>query len=75
MTRSLGTIGIVGTGLMGASLGLAVRRRQAARRVVGVDTDPGAREAARRIGALDEAGDGLDVLRDADVVLVAVPTR
>ncbi len=73
MSEPLGTVGIVGTGLIGASLGLAVRRRGAARRVVGVDIDPQARETARGIGAVDEASDGLDVLRTAEVVVVAVP--
>lgn len=73
MSEPLGTVGIVGTGLIGASLGLAVRGRGAARRVVGVDVDPRAREAARRMGAVDDVGDGVEVLRDAEVVLVAVP--
>ena len=73
MSEPLGTVGIVGTGLIGSSLGLAVRGRGAARRVVGVDVDPRAREVARRIGAVDEVGDGVEVLRDAEVVLVAVP--
>jgi prephenate dehydrogenase len=68
-----GTVGIVGTGLIGASLGLALRGSGAARRVVGVDPDPQARVAAREVGAVDDVSEGLELLRDADVVMVAVP--
>lgn len=73
MSEPFGTVGIVGTGLIGASLGLALRGRGAARRVVGVDLDPQARAVAHRIGAADEVSDDPGVLRDAEVVMVAVP--
>ncbi|MDQ7819143.1 MAG: prephenate dehydrogenase [Armatimonadota bacterium] len=73
MSEPFGTVGIVGTGLIGASLGLALRGRKAARRVVGVDLDPQARAVAHRIGAADEVSDDPGVLRDAEVVMVAVP--
>jgi len=65
-------IGIVGTGLIGASVGLALRRDGAT--VAGHDADPARAEAARVLGALDEAGaDVASVARDADLVVVAVP--
>jgi len=67
------TIGIVGTGLIGTSMGLAIRQRRVAERVVGVDVDGAAVEAARARGALDRAATSLEALRDADLVVVAVP--
>lgn len=67
------TVGIIGTGLIGTSMGLAIRQRRVARRVVGVDADPAALDAARARGALDRAGTTYEVLREADLVVVAVP--
>ncbi|HXF82050.1 MAG TPA: prephenate dehydrogenase/arogenate dehydrogenase family protein [bacterium] len=67
------TVGIVGTGLIGTSIGLAIRQRRVAERVVGVDVDPAAVEAARTRGALDKGGTTMEVLREADLVVVAVP--
>jgi prephenate dehydrogenase len=65
-------VGIVGTGLVGASVGLALRRDQVA--VRGYDADPARAAAARDLGALDEVGPDLAaVAEDADLVVVAVP--
>ena len=69
----LGTVGIVGVGLIGATIGLALRQRAVAGQVVGVDIDAQAIAAAREIGALDAGGADLDALRPADLVVVAVP--
>jgi len=67
------TVGIVGTGLIGTSIGLAIRQRRVAARVVGVDVDETAVEAARTRGALDKGGTSFDTLREADLVVIAVP--
>src|SRR3989454_3382685 len=69
----VGTVGIVGVGLIGATIGLALRQRAVAGQVVGVDIDAQAIAAAREIGALDAGGGDLDALRPADLVVVAVP--
>jgi len=60
---------IVGTGLIGASIGIALRSR--GWRVTGVDQAPGTAERALSLGALD--AEGID--DDADVVFVATPVR
>jgi prephenate dehydrogenase len=62
-------IAVVGTGLIGGSVGLAARHRLGAR-VRGVG--PEAERAVAR-GAADEAVALPDALRDADAVFVAVP--
>ncbi|MDQ7842763.1 MAG: prephenate dehydrogenase/arogenate dehydrogenase family protein [Armatimonadota bacterium] len=67
------TVGIVGLGLIGTSLGLAIRQRRVAERVVGVDVDASAVEAARARGALDKGATTDDLLHEADLVVVAVP--
>ena len=46
-------VAILGLGLMGASLGMALRERGVARQVAGFDADPGVTERARERGAID----------------------
>jgi prephenate dehydrogenase len=62
-------VAVIGTGLIGASIGLAASERLGAR-VAGVDPDPGPALAA---GALDEAGSLAEALDDAEAAFVAVP--
>jgi prephenate dehydrogenase len=59
---------VVGTGLIGGSIGLALRAR--GWHVQGFDTDPARTRAALELGALDEEGDDLD----AELVFVATPS-
>ncbi len=67
---------IVGVGLIGGSVGLALRARSGCSRVVGVGRSPDALEAALRRGALDEAATDLAAgLRGADLVVLAAPVR
>ena len=65
------TVAIVGLGLMGGSLALALKGTC---RLVGLDIDPAAREAALAKGAVAAADrDPAKVLADADVVILAAP--
>jgi prephenate dehydrogenase len=64
-------VAIVGTGLMGASVALAARRRGDT--VVGWDVDPDALAAAVAREALEPAASLEDAVRDADLVVVAAP--
>jgi prephenate dehydrogenase len=65
-------VAIVGTGLIGASVGLAAKRRGA--NVVGFDEDRAAAEVAAERGAVDEVAGTLgEALRDAELAVVAVP--
>lgn len=70
------TIVIAGVGLIGGSIGLGARQRFLANRVIGLDQDPASLEAARGMGAVDEAqlrpGPWLS---DADLVILAPPVR
>lgn len=60
---------VVGTGLIGASVGLALRA--AGWHVTGADRDPGVERAALAACALDAVGTDLD----AELTVVAVPVR
>jgi prephenate dehydrogenase len=65
-------VAIVGTGLIGASVGLAAARNDAT--VVGFDQDHGTAELARQRGAVHEvAGSVGDALDGTDLAVVAVP--
>jgi prephenate dehydrogenase len=70
----LGTVAIVGVGLIGGSIGLALRARGLAERIVGVGrTDAGLAEA-RRLGAIDAATTDLERgVAAAEVVVVCTP--
>ncbi len=73
MTVQFEVAAIVGTGLIGGALGMALRERGVVRTVIGVDRDPEvARRAAER-GAADVASTDLSRLVEAEVVFVAVP--
>ncbi len=65
-------LAIVGTGLIGASVGLAAKRSGA--HVVGWDLDAAALAAAVERGAIDEAAGSLEeALRGAELAVVAAP--
>lgn len=67
-------VAVIGTGLIGASLGLAMRRAGLARHVVGYDIDAGELAAAVDRGAVTEpAGSAAAAAAEADVVWLAVP--
>ena len=71
---------IVGVGLIGGSLALALRALVPAPRVVGIQRDPEARAWALAHGVLDEAlapdsDEADDALRGADLVVLATPAR
>ena len=70
----LGTVAIVGVGLIGGSIGLAVRARGLAGRVVGVGRDEARLAEAVRLGAIDDATTDLaSGVAEADVVVVCTP--
>jgi prephenate dehydrogenase len=70
----LGTVAIVGVGLIGGSIGMALRARRLASEVVGVGRDPVRLDQASRLGAVDRGTTDLDQgVADADVVVVCTP--
>src|SRR5579864_9413014 len=52
---TIDTLTIVGVGLIGGSIGLAVKRRGLARKVLGAGRTPSTLERAVALGAIDEA--------------------
>jgi prephenate dehydrogenase len=65
---------IIGVGMVGGSMGMALRARGLARRVVGIARRAETVELAVRLGAADEATtDVREGVRDADLVVLATP--
>lgn len=68
------TVAIVGVGLIGGSIGLAVRERKLARQVIGIGRSEERLDHAKRLGAID-AGTTLlaQGVAEAQLVVVATP--
>ena len=65
-------VAVVGTGLIGGSVGLALARR--GHEIAGFDLDEERTMRAKELGAVTEIASRLeDAVRDADVAIVAVP--
>jgi prephenate dehydrogenase len=70
----LGTVAIVGVGLIGGSIGLALRSKKSAERVVGIGRDASRLEEARRLGAIDDFSTDLaGGIAEAEVAVVCTP--
>lgn len=67
---------IIGVGLLGGSIGLALKRKRLAQEVVGVGRTLSKLETAIRRGAIDVATDDILVgAKDADLVIACVPVK
>lgn len=66
-------VAIIGVGLIGGSIGLALRRKGLARTVVGYASHPDA-VTAQALGLIDEAADdAISAVAGADLVIIAAP--
>jgi monofunctional chorismate mutase len=73
-TTTVERAAIIGLGLMGASLGMALRERGVVQQVVGFDADPRVTERAHERGALDVAcATVAQAVTDSDLVVLATP--
>jgi len=67
-------VAIIGLGLIGGSIGLALHKTKAAQQVVGYDLGKGVSDRARKIGAIDQPYAALaDAVRGADLIILATP--
>ncbi|GAC1430589.1 MAG: prephenate dehydrogenase/arogenate dehydrogenase family protein [Ktedonobacteraceae bacterium] len=67
-------IAIIGLGLIGGSIGLALHQAKAAHEIVGYDMGEGSSQRAYKVGAIDQPYDSLtEVVRGAELVVLATP--
>ncbi len=67
-------VAIIGLGLIGGSMGLALRKAKAAQHVAGYDLGKGVSDRARKVGAIDQPYSALaDAVRGAELVILATP--
>jgi prephenate dehydrogenase len=68
-------VGIVGTGLVGGSLGQALKKKHLARAVVGTSRQPRTIVRARALKAIDSGSTRLDILAGCDLIILAAPVE
>lgn len=73
--RLFNKVAIVGTGLIGGSVALAIRKKRLAKEVIGVSRHKKSILLAKRIGAIDRGSQRLDIIKDADLVILATPVN
>jgi prephenate dehydrogenase len=69
------TVAIVGLGLMGGSLALALRTKNVCRKIIGITRSDTTCQAALERGSVDVSGTDLALASEADVIVLATPVR
>lgn len=74
MSKPKPRITIIGLGLVGASIGMALRRAEVASSVIGHDKDTGVNARAKKLGAVDQTHWRLiPACENSDLVILAIP--
>jgi len=68
-------VGIVGTGLIGGSIALAIRKKRLAGEVVGISRRRKSIRDAKSRGAIDRGSQDLKIIRGCDAVILATPVE
>jgi prephenate dehydrogenase len=72
--RTWDTVAIIGVGLIGGSIGLALAKRKLARRIVGIGRTKASLDSALARGCITEAATSIaDGVRQADLIVVCTP--
>ena len=71
----IGTLAILGVGLIGGSIAAAARRRGLAQRVVGIGRNQSRLEAATQLGLIDCGSTDIAVAADADLAVICTPVN
>ena len=68
-----GTVTIVGVGLIGASLGLALKQAGVVNKVLGVGRSKENLDQAQKMGAIDGVVDLVEAAKQSDVIVLCIP--
>ncbi len=75
MANAWESVAIVGVGLIGGSIGQAVRRRQLAKQILGIGRDESRLGVARDLGAIDRFSTQLHDAAEADLCVICTPVE
>jgi len=71
--RMFNKVAIVGTGLIGGSIALAMKKKRLCGQVIGISLHKKSLLLAKRLGAVDVASLSFEAIKDADLVVLAMP--
>lgn len=66
-------VAIVGVGLIGGSVGLAIKKKRLAGEVIGISRHRETLSKALKVGAIDRGSQDLNIIKDVDSVILATP--
>lgn len=69
------TIAVIGTGLIGGSMALALKDLKIAEKVIGVDANKEHVQKALDLGIIDESADLVAAVKQSDLIIVAIPVH
>jgi prephenate dehydrogenase len=72
-TNQFGVVSIVGVGLIGASLGLALKGAGVVREVIGVGRSSANLDQAKKMGAIDRVADLAEAVQSSQWIILCVP--
>lgn len=73
--RLFNKVAIVGVGLIGGSIALAIKKKKIAQEVIGVSRHKKTLLLAKKIGAIDRGSQDLNIIKDADLIILATPVE
>jgi len=73
LMRMFNKVVIIGTGLIGGSLGLDLKKKHLAGQITGLSRRKKNAQLSKKIGAVDHVATSLDAAKDADLVILATP--
>lgn len=71
--RLFNKVAVIGLGLIGGSLALAIKNKGLTRKVIGVSRHQKTLWLAKRRGAIDSGSRDINIITDADLVILATP--
>ena len=75
MKKLFDKVAIVGTGLIGGSMALAIKKKRLANEVIGVSRHRKTLLIAKRNGIIDRGSQDFSIIKDADLVVLAAPVN
>lgn len=68
-------VAIIGVGLIGGSMALAIKKKHLANKVIGISRHRNTLRLAKKISAIDMGSCDLKIVKDADLIILATPVN